>query len=145
MFSRIPLSYYFIGALICALLFFGYMSYSYRGDVSKLEEQLSTVNSQLLASQLALSLKDQSCKVDDALVADFTQERLTLEQRIAELSKQNQALKNKGTKTIVVKENSTNETKDIILDGSEHLSPSLNSLLQQAYCSAEPSGSNCPR
>lgn len=86
--------------------------------------------------QKSLNLKDLSCKIDDQSVVELVAENGEVRDKIDHLVEKITNLKT-GIKE------APNNVESITIHGPELLSPDLRSLLDEAYCLAEPTASVC--
>ena len=140
---------YIILGLAASTASLGWLSvHNYRAKVEAESALVVAINVNT-DMQKSLNLKDLSCKVDDASVAELSAEKNKIDEDISPINDQ---LKDLATvkKTPVIKSPTvkvnTNETiknEVIFLPDDGLLSPNVKRLLNNGWCSVYPSTSQC--
>lgn len=138
-------------------------------DKSLLKDQIiADLKATVELNQQALSLKSESCKIDDTLLTEYQNEKQVIESKSDDIDKQLTRLKIESaihktispidvlpvsTKKVPVKEPSSKTLADnkegvdnerlVYLPNDGLLTVELTSLLHKAYCNTEPTDSTC--
>ena len=147
MFNSIYL--YIILGLAASTASLGWLSvHNYRAKVEAESALVVAINVNT-DMQKSLNLKDLSCKVDDASVAELSAEKIQIDENISPINDQLKDLatikKTPVIKSPTVKVNTKETTKNevIFLPDDGLLSPNVKRLLNNGWCSVYPSTSQC--
>lgn len=151
MFSGIfsSISLYIILGLAASTASLGWLSmhnYLAKVEAESALAQAINVNTDM---QKSLNLKDLSCKIDDASVAELSAEKNKIDEDISPINDQLKDLatvkKTPVIKSPTVKVNTKETTKNevIFLPDDGLLSPNVKRLLNNGWCSVYPSTSQC--
>lgn len=147
MFNSIYL--YIILGLVASTASLGWLSvHNYRAKVEAEQALVVAINVNT-DMQKSLNLKDLSCKVDDASVAELSAEKNKIDEDISPINDQLKDLatvkKTPVIKSPTVKVNTKETTKNevIFLPDDGLLSPNVKRLLNNGWCSVYPSTSQC--
>ena len=130
---------------------------SLEADKSLLKDQIiANLKATVESNEQALSLKTDSCKIDDTLLTEYQNEKQVIESKSDDIDKQLTRLKIESAihKTISpikipVDTKESNEVKSdklqkpVYLPNDGLLTVELTSLLHKAYCNTEPTDSIC--
>lgn len=140
---------FLLGALAILVLlcsFLGYKTYDLSEQKATLSVALGSAQDALKASEKAYETKDLSCKQDNTSAVELEQEKSSISDKsdvitesLTKLTKKN----NNGASNAPQKENQNVIQKDVYLPDDGLLSPRLIGLLNQSYCIAEPTSSEC--
>lgn len=147
MFNSIYL--YIILGLVASTASLGWLSvHNYRAKVEAESALVVAINVNT-DMQKSLNLKDLSCKIDDASVAELSAEKNKIDEDISPINDQLKDLatvtKTPVIKSPTVKVNTNETTKDEsnFLPDDGLLSPNVKRLLNNGWCSVYPSTSQC--
>lgn len=133
---------YIILALLASTAGFGYLSYSLSNDKAVAVDQLNTANETAEGYRNSLNLKDSSCRLDNQAVVEVDTQKKDLQSKVDAVSDKFDKLKIiTATKPSVKQEIINHETNVLPDDGI--LSPNITSLLNEGWCNAYPSDSQC--
>lgn len=135
---------YIILGLAASTASLGWLSvHNYRAKVEAESALVVAINANT-DLQKSLNLKDLSCKIDDASVAELSAEKIQIDENISPINDQ---LKDLATvkKTPVIKSPTVKVNKDEsnFLPDDGLLSPNVKRLLNNGWCSVYPSTSQC--
>lgn len=140
---------YIILGLAASTASLGWLSvHNYRAKVEAESALVVAINVNT-DMQKSLNLKDLSCKVDDASVAELSAEKNKIDEDISPINDQLKDLatvkKTPVIKSPTVKVNTKETTKNevIFLPDDGLLSPNVKRLLNNGWCSVYPSTSQC--
>ena len=140
---------FLLGALAILVLlcsFLGYKTYDLSEEKATLSVALASTQEALKVSQKAYETKDLSCKQDDTSTVELEQEKSSISDKsdvITEALNKLPKKTNIGASNAPQKENQNVIQKDVYLPDDGLLSPRLIGLLNQSYCVAEPTSSEC--
>ena len=142
---------FLLGALAILILlcsFLGYKTYDLSEKNGTLGVSLASAQEALKASENAYETKDLSCKQDDTSTVELEQEKSSISDKSDAVTEALTKLpktipKNNGASNAPQKENQNVIQKDVYLPDDGLLSPRLIGLLNQSYCVAEPTSSEC--
>lgn len=140
---------YIILGLAASTASLGWLSvHNYRAKVEAESALVVAINVNT-DMQKSLNLKDLSCKVDDASVAELSAEKIQIDENISPINDQLKDLatvkKTPVIKSPTVKVNTNETTKDEsnFLPDDGLLSPNVKRLLNNGWCSVYPESSEC--
>ena len=140
---------YIILGLAASTASLGWLSvHNYRAKVEAESALVVAINVNT-DMQKSLNLKDLSCKIDDASVAELSAEKIQIDENISPINDQLKDLatikKTPVIKSPTVKVNTKETTKNevIFLPDDGLLSPNVKRLLNNGWCSVYPSTSQC--
>ena len=147
MFNSIYL--YIILGLAASTASLGWLSvHNYRAKVEAESALVQAINANT-DLQKSLNLKDLSCKIDDASMAELSAEKIQIDENISPINDQLKDLatvkKTPVIKSPTVKVNTKETTKNevIFLPDDGLLSPNVKRLLNNGWCSVYPESSEC--
>ncbi len=138
-----------LATLVLLCFFLGYKTYDLGEQRATLEVALGSALQALKASQNAYATKDLSCKQDDTSTVELEQEKSSISDKSDAITEALNKLpkttlkNNNGASNAPQKENENVIQKDVYLPDDGLLSPRLIGLLNQSYCIAEPTSSEC--
>lgn len=135
---------YIILGLAASTASLGWLSvHNYRAKVEAESALVVAINANT-DLQKSLNLKDLSCKIDDASVAELSAEKIQIDKNISPINDQ---LKDLATvkKTPAIKSPTVKVNKDEsnFLPDDGLLSPNVKRLLNNGWCAIYPSTSQC--
>ncbi len=140
--------YYFVIALVVALISLGYFYKNSLENAGKLEERINNLVSSLESAKSEVALSRASCEISDNVTFTFELNKQEISDKSLSVDKGFDKLKENvvTVQHVKNKQENTNDEKSKVLavlpdDGL--LSDNFRRLLNQAYCNTEPEDSIC--